>query len=322
MREKLFFAILVTASLGTLLPVARAQDQNVLETLVAYDQAFLSNFTLSAQASYPTTAFDPSQGRCTALVRITGDGAQYAMNCTQLSMDEPHFTPDRVKREYDETGDYVLNYTKDLFVYLGPERWKTRIDQERKTIDSQNRVLEEKSGKPLFDVRPVGHQDPKNRIFRFLLPLGRGYSELLDTVIASEETKEGLLKVFARGALFSPNMGVWELDIDPKAEFLVRSATFSVDEGKHQSVMRRDDPETGSALEGLDLPLWKKGSFLLASNYEISVELSSTSNRADDHLLGQVESAVNTVAADSTLLDFAALSSEGKPLVLRGVETP
>ncbi|MCA9443630.1 MAG: hypothetical protein KC964_22710, partial [Candidatus Omnitrophica bacterium] len=261
----------------------QAQDQKILETLTAYDQAFFSNFTLTAKATFPTTAFDTSQGDCTSIVRISGNGSELAMARSQISMTPPRFSPDRVKREYDERGDYELNLTKDLYVYLGPDRWKTRIDQERRMITPASEVVETQVGAPVFDIRPVGHPDPKNQIFRYLLPLGRGFSDLMETVLSSEKTKDGFIKVYATGSLFSPRTGIWEVNIDPESEFLVQSATFTVDGSDNQHFMFHD-VVSGSVLDKSDLPLWKAGTFYLASNYKISIELSSTSNRADDHL--------------------------------------
>jgi len=297
----------------------QANGEEVLEILTAYDQAFLASFTVSAEATYPTTPFDRSQGDCTAMVRITGDGRQFAMSCEQKSMDNPRFSPDRVDRSYDSEGNYTLGYTKNLFVFLGSDRWKSRTEQERRSIDAADRILQTERSTPLYDIREVGHHDQKNRIFRFLLPMGRGFSSLLHEVVNVEYEKDGLVKVTAKGIVFSPNNGVWELDIDSKNDYLVRSATFTEEGDGNRSTMRANF-ESGVVTS--DVPVWKEGTFHLGPDYGIQVRTIDLSAKTDDRHLGRVESVVNTVESKSTLLDFSTPDMEGKPLVLRGFEGP
>lgn len=296
-----------------------AKGNPILENLVAYDQAFLSGIDLSIEATHPTTAFDITQGYCTSIVRITGDGTELAMDSRQSKMDSPRFAANRLEPDYEEDGNYVVSYTKNLSVHLGPESWKTRIEQERRSVDSRNTVVRTSPASPLFEVRSVGHEDAKNRVYRYLLPLGRGFSDLLEQVTSSSAIDGGLLRITATGSLFSPNMGDWEIILDSEKDYLVRSATFTRS-GSDWKTTVICDPSGGVTQEGLSL--WNRGTFNLASNYDISVQLLGYSDKTDGDLMDRVKQEAQTVRENSTLIDFGVLDEFGKPLVLRGIDVP
>jgi hypothetical protein len=324
MKQKAFSNIFAWLLCGVLWPGANhaqdaANEGQIIETLVAFDQAFLSGINLTLEATHPTTGFDISQGYCTSIVRITGDGTQLAMDCRQIKMNSPRFAANRLEPDYEEDGNYVVNFTKNLSVYLGPDSWKTRIDQERQAVDPANAVVRATPASPLFEVRTVGHQDPKNRVFRYLLPLGRGFSDLLEKITSSTPLEDGLLRITATGSLFSPNMGEWEIVLDPQSDYLIQSATFTREGSDTKATVVCDT--MGGQFDG-GLSLWNKGAFQLASNYDISVQLIAFSDKTDGNLLGQIEQAAQTIQENATLIDFGVLDANGKPLVLRGIGAP
>ncbi len=299
---------------------AQAQNSNILETLTVYDNAWLASLKMELVATYPTTAFDKDQGFCTASVKMSSDGDQQAFVINQLGMDPVHFSGDRRSADYTESGDYTLTYAKRIMVHFGSDSSKIRIDNERKKISAKDNSIETSAGSPFIEVHPKNHYDSKNRMFRFLLPLGRGFSELLDEVTEVTTSEEGLLYLTARGNLFSPNSGQWFLEIDPERDYLVRAATFSHPGSSHKSSFKGDIQSGMSART--ELPIWNAGSSALIEGYEIDVQLIGYTAQPDLLLQEEVSSEVNRIAPKSTLIDYVVSDENGQPFILRGLAVP
>lgn len=313
------FRLLALLAAFFLEPATQAQQTGMKDMLDAYDQAFLSACTLNLTATYPTTAFDSRQGRSAAAVHVTSDGKEQALQLEDLQMDPPVFSAHRLERDYDNNGNLVLSHHKRTFVFLGTESWKCRFDPEEIRVDSSGKVAGAVKRPPHIDSRPVGHPDSANYFYRFVLPLGRGFSRLIETVTGIEAGENGIANVTARGTMFSPNVGTWQLEVDTGHDYLIRRAEFLQDGANHSSVMSAT--ETAGISKG-DIPLYREGSFALASDYVINVTLIDYTNAVTPALISDVRLAVDTLAEDWTLLDFGRTNENGSPFVVRGAKVP
>jgi len=294
-----------------------AEELSVKDYLEAYDQAFLSAFTVTLQATYPTNAFDGMQGSSTATVTIASDGTQQALRLESSHLDPLVFNSARIGNQYDDAGNYTISHHKAEYVHLGADSWKTRTDFEHFTISPQNVVLKKTPASPLNAVHPKGHPDPANVLFRYLLPLGRGFAQLVDEVVSVEERPSGISIVRASGTLFSDQSGTWLLEVDTTRDYLVQTARFRRDGADYDSVV---SPVSSAGTLGAEIPLYREGSFSIIPSYAVSVRLTDYTRQATMSLIHDVQEAVNAVGRRSTILDFGRIDGDGMPLVLRGVD--
>lgn len=287
--------------------------------LEAYDQTFLAGCFLDLEATFPTTAFDRGQGLSTFHVQITSNGGEQAMVLQHVQAERNVYSTNHVTTHYDQGGNYVLAHHKQEFALLGSASWKMRTDMERRTIDPAGKVVNAEARKPILEIRPVGNPDAANLLYRYVLPLGRGFSQLLSSVTTVIVDEKSIAYVEARGTLFSANEGTWLLEIDTARDYLVRSAVFTVD---GDSISSEVQPMEGGGVLGKDVPVYRQGSFALMPDYVISVSLKSYNQGASDAVLNVVRTAVGAVGEKWTLMDFTRTNENGSPFALRSAAIP
>ncbi len=299
------------------LGAAPAQDMQlpILEMLDAHDQAFFSACSVKLRATFPATGFDPGQGLVSADITMTSDGTDKVILVERNDPASPLFKADRFDKDYDEAGNYRLTLAKRNFVLLGPDAWKRRVDFRTLEITPQNSVTRISADSPLIEVTPVNHPDSANLFYRYVLPLGRGFSGLLTEITGVEEQESGMVRVTARGTSFSPAQGLWELEVDLTRGCLVTQAFFQVDGGG--STSRTQAGEEATAV-GPELPVLDRGTFFLASDYAISIEVLEYQRAAVPSLIADVRQAITAPGGNFTLLDHSNKDGAGAPLVVRG----
>jgi hypothetical protein len=167
---------------------------------------------------------------------------------------------------------------------------------------------------PHIAIYPAGHQDAANLYYRYLLPLGRGYAQLIDEITTAAVDNRGFAVVGGRGHLFSPQRGTWHLEIDLNSDCLVRQASFTLDGATSRTFV-----STGEGLLKSDISLLQRGRFDLAG-YPVSVAVMAYSRKCDREILSTALSRVNNVAELpnlTTIMDFHAVDGDGIPLVAR-----
>jgi len=303
----LFFASLFTR--------ASAQDGAIKDVLEAYDHEFLLSYTLGLVASYPTSAFDMSQGVSTSTVTVTGDGARATLRMERIATEPVFYARNRRPRSYDEHGNYLLAYNERQIISLNETAWKVRTDVGRIAITQADTLASSPTMvPPRIEVYPPGHQDPANLFYRYLLPLGRGYAQLIDEITGVTISELGIASVEARGRLFSRYSGNWHLEIDTTKDYLVRRATFTQD-GATTTTFLCESEDYRDA----DIPLFGRGCFLL-TDYEVSVRLMFYSTESDNGLLARASGEVDDIEMlpnMTTIMDFNAIDGDGMPLVTR-----
>ena len=130
--------------------------------------------------------------------------------------------------DYDPNGRLIVwRHTRERSL-LEPDFQGHSDELKCILVSPDGQTTEYAAGNPSFDFyRP----DDMQRYSLFLYPIlatGRGFSKYLSEVIEMHKTKDGLVNFSARG--FSP-LGVaqiWQMVVDPNANYLVRSASYKL----------------------------------------------------------------------------------------------
>lgn len=326
--------------LGNVSSFGQAVDlrKDIKSILEVYDTEFLSSFYLELNATMPTH-FDMEHGRCSATVILTGNENGKYLRLDKNSLDPIKYDHANLYNSYDKQGNFVVNYEKGISIDLEAKDWRIRRDNESVAINSSDQIVSAPlMTSPRLEIFPTGHHDAANLFYRYILGLGRGYSQLIDEVTSASLDTQGITTVRASGSLFSPHGGTWILEIDTRADYLVRKATFTVAGGSAPTLIA----QSSTYHEAL-IPLYEKGTVAL-SDYVINIELKNYTEIFDEQKARKVKARVTyekqtattdsqlavagaqTVTADApaaedllpkgaTIMNFSSIDSDGMPLM-------
>jgi len=213
---------------------------------------------------------------------------------------------------YDNQGNYYLNYDKTITVSLEDADWRVRRDAQQLVINPVSLLVSVPRSLPArVEIFPAGHQDPANVYYRYVLPLGRGYSQLIDTITSVTLDEAGIATAKATGKLFSPYPGQWTLEIDTQNDFLVRKASF----------VRNGNTAPGWTCQSVGIyeapiPLLAEGVASLAEDYMIKVNLRRYSSDCDGSFAAALRDKVRRkelLPSGSLMLDFKSIDNDGMP---------
>jgi len=308
---------LVVSLLFAFLPrPTRAEElspETMEDILQVYDSEFLSSYGLRLLYSAPTSVSDKAQGYSTATVAMVGDEQGQYLVSNRMALSPISFSPGMNPRAYRADGSYLLSTIKTRQILLSPEGCRVRNDGEVFVVSQGNSVLASFLGQPLVEAYPSGHQDPANLFYRHLLPLGRGYSQLIHNIEDVQVDDRGLATVRARGVLFSPDLGNWQLEVDLGRSCLVRRAVFEREGTEGPALVVNSEGYWESAV-----PLAMRGSLRFAGDYAVSVTLTDYPAEPDRAVKESVRNAVNVSPSEGALIvDFGSMDGDGVPLVVR-----
>jgi len=267
----------------TLVVSASAGDPNEMyDALDSYDQAFLEDCTLDLTAVYPASYGDPSQGDLTSRVLITSNGPTQAMDLTGTSVGPFSYEADSVSHDHDPAGNYVMSHNQEESILIEPTGCTYRVAPQKTVIDQAGSVVESGVAPPRIDSYPAGAHRPCNLLYRYVLPLGRGFSQLIDSVTVVSEGPDGISTVTASGSSFSDEVGTWNLEVDTHNDYLVQKAVFTHQSGK-TSLKLSPDPSAG--IWSSPVPLYRAGTFAL-SDYVVSVSLQDYTRETSSIAVG------------------------------------
>jgi hypothetical protein len=240
-------------------------------------------------------------------------------------MDPPVFSLDH-RSPFGERsdGNYSVSHVKQQFVYMGPESSKLRDDHVVVVVNPSGSVVTERLMKPMIRVGPSKDSDVVNSVYRFVMPLGRGYSQLIQKVTHVEMGPDGIAKVTAQGTSFSPYSGIWSLEVDTTRDYLVRRAEFSMNGKAPEKIISASE---AAGITSGKIPLYKQGSHANPSEEdviddEIRVSLDDYTNASNPGLITAVRSAVENITEGTTLMDYTRKDKNGAPFVIRGIKVP
>lgn len=311
----LLTVLLLTTHGGTA-PAAISPAGDLKDILENYDHQFLSSFRLELDATLPTH-MDTVHGHSQAIIIATSAPHGQHLDLVRSTIDPIQYLKTGSFIGAPSSGTMVLNYDKHLAISLEDQDWRIRRDPESIAVDASSKPTRPaKMIAPRLDIYPKGHQDAANLFYRYILPLGRGYAQLLDRVTDASTDPNGIITVQAEGTLFSPYRGTWNLEVDTRAAYLVRKATFT----------RQGAPNPGLICEASHLhegaiPIYEEGSLRLSTNYLIQVKLKQYSSTPTDalSLRAKVKDTISseTLPESSTIMDFRSIDSDHIPRIMR-----
>lgn len=229
--RRMFAAVLGAALLLLCPKPASAGDPktDMKDYLTLYDSLFLESFALEVKATMPTH-LDGHHGVSQARLRLAGDASGKYLEVLREQIEPIKYNPSDPKGSYDKEKNFVFGYDKLVSVQLGESDWRVRHDAEVRVIAPNGQSAKAPQMAPArLEIYPVGHQDPASLFYRYILGLGRGYSQLIQEVTEVSVDERGLATVKAKGSFFSPHGGTWTLLVDTAADYLVRKASFVLD---------------------------------------------------------------------------------------------
>ena len=251
--------------------------QDLQQILSVYDYEFLSSFKIKIQASIPRWPL--GQGYYAAEVELTGNADEQFLKKTTV-----------------EKGNSPRE--KNRYIALESIRAVVRDDP--------------------YDLLPFVNKYPASSgqalayFFRYVLPLGRGYSQFISHVDSVTPAGPGLITVQAHGFGFSRRPGKWELQVDTAKQYLVTKAAFTRDGASKPTYVSESQGYYDS-----EVALTERGTFYPAPIYKISVSLVDYARAFDEALKTEVLDKVNAQPPDVLIRDHNIMDSDGTPLVIR-----
>lgn len=315
----LAMGLFLAASAITLHAAAALSANDLKEILENYDAQFMASLRIELDVVEPTHA-EPIHGKCRETVIIASDAAGKQLDLTRTDVDPVKY----VKTQYNlpardgKGGDeFLLCYDKHVAMSQKTGLWSIRHDAESIGVGSDNRISRPASmAAPNLDLFPGVNQDAANLYYRYILPLGRGYAQLIDKITSISIDAAGIATVTAAGSLFSPYSGVWNLEIDTKAGYLVRKAAFVQNGAKRQGlVCTASKPRAGA------LQVFTEGVLTLGQDFQISTKLRSLSFDQEEVRFSkskmQDATTSETLPAGATIMDFRSVDGDMMPKVQR-----
>lgn len=225
---------IMTASLClSLCPLANAgppTGEALLQSLRANDAALFDGFTLSMSMRTPPGHSRLDDERAEEHCTITGNPATRGLTKRGTYAQRPRYhavgSAGYDAMDYDTDGNlYVWRPVRTAVLKtLGLNDVYSR--QLMTVLSSEGDVIKEEAYETLARYRPSG-KDSLYEFDRILLVAGRAFSQHLTAITDVTEMPDGIIKVTAAGSYGSGMKGTWELTVDPVAENMVRSATFT-----------------------------------------------------------------------------------------------
>ena|GEM_PF-2289138 len=211
-----------------------ADGQDILSKMRSFDEAFLQSHTIVLRIQIPAkreNEYERGQ-KITKITTTSHDGA-IAVEREISYTDMPAY------REKTPATD--INYRPDGRLIV----W--RHTRERSLLESDfqghsdeltcvlvspdGQTTEFEAGNPSFDLyRP---SDAKRHLFMWIpvWSTGRGFARSLSRINEVSQSEDGLISFTASGFLHPRVQGTWRMVVDPKAGYLVRSASFAAAQG-------------------------------------------------------------------------------------------
>lgn len=293
-----------------------AQEQSasgMRDRLVLYDQEFLSSFSVKAEASIPYPMKDRDSFK--ANLDLTGADSQQFLRRSTRDLGNPKYLP-QSKDVHDEEGNLLVQQEKESYIVLDQGKGTVRSDSQTVAVSPGGTVKPSSMMQPCLNKYPVNNDDARNLFYRYLLPLGRGYSGLLSRVDRVIQSSGSAVTVEGVGFCFSPHPGKWVLTVDTRNQYLVTRATFTRDGANSPTLVCQSEGVLGKVI-----PLGQKGTLTLGG-YVISVVATDYARAIDESVKADVLKKVNVAPPEVLLIDYGVIDSDRTPLVVKGQSVP
>ncbi len=220
----LFTLVATLAVTGT----ARA-DEDLLHALAQRDAQWAAGLSATFTTRALSHMQDTAQGDAVSIVRLTHRGDATAVLAATNHMTPPMWrSPTSIGYQavdFDRVGNLVLWRNVKKTGVSGAASGTARILSQMSVIDAGDVVVERDTHEHEHRY-PGGSMDAVYEFEHFQLALGRGFSQFIQFIHEVTESSDGRLQVVAPGNYGPTLWGVWHLEVEPAADFLVRKARF------------------------------------------------------------------------------------------------
>jgi hypothetical protein len=279
------------------------------DILAAYDTEYLSDFELTLHASFPT-AHNLKQGFSRSSIEINASGGETAlkMNCT--GADPFRFVADD-QNSYDATGNYFVSHEIGQFIMIDANEARVLHLPELLLIGKDSSILKKSSLMARrMEKLDRNHADALNQVYRYILPLGRGFSMLMGEVNKVSIDANGIADVESSGTLYSSYPGLWRLKVDTLHEYLIIGASFTRQGNATPDFTSQCSPNLMTG------PLCASG-VCRFSDYEITVSSAVYSSQPNATAISEARMMTDPVKTPANIhvLDFRRVNSDGLPTI-------
>jgi len=285
--------LLMVASVLSLFILCPVYCQDVKQILEAYDYEFLSKYVLEMECYDDINLYAGATPEyATRSVRMTGNDINQFAIIKLLQSPAFSFHEGEKSTRYDEQGNYQALLPWASILMLNNDYWK-QCDLIHSAAINDGGVIVSQKTEPIRSIYKPGSEAPDMNYYKYILPLGRGFSQRIDKIEDVNLTSDGVAIVKARGHHFFDQdkpwrFGNWRFEVDTKNKYLVRNAVFVTDELGQVTTYR-----SGTAIyNGVEnLPLYENGATYTGdeSNFFLRVHLRSFKAEYDDSLRGICE---------------------------------
>ena len=319
-----FFVFFISSSTSAAVP-------DVVQILHTYDTALAGGLRMNLLWNEPTDIENPREpGYVQSEVEITGSlNGLIAMESRLSSFFPPaYLAPEERRSTLNPTEpNYPICAAEELRVCIRP--MKPSAYQKILTqyfISPTDEVVKRVRLTPITDLFPKG-KDAQCLyvVYRNILTLGRGFSQLLDAEVQVSPNEDGSYLLRGRGKHFFPGEGEWTIEVLPALDYLVRKASFTpkgAAEPEYEYIGDQNQERVG---EAQGIPLWRSGEFHsnVGAGCVVQVELKDYARACDDALARDVEEMVDKRVDYLTIRDHQLIDGDGIPLMTTvGEESP
>ena len=291
-----------------------SSTDSIIDILQAFDHEFQTSYEIKMNVGmrFPVK-FD---GITTSTVTLLSNGPKRGLISELKQMSSHSYRDNQENKRYDEDGNYKIFRQARRVISLDSEDYcKERIETNVYFVDQENQIKRTKSMKPSISMYPPSHNIPSTFYYQRALPLGRGYSQLLNDVLIVKEIGDEILYVEATGSNFGLVDGTWELEIDTEKDYLVKKALFRVDDSTSSIKINFKNTNYICSNDD-DLPINLIGSYEV-NVLSLDIVTLSYSRACADNVFIDILSNFSNLSSKTNIYDFNLVDSEGIPLVVR-----
>jgi len=294
--------------------VMSGESEEIWILLKAYDDAFFSSYSINFQASFPITS-TTEEGIVIREVNITGDDTRHAMVLKRPQLEVGRFFP--LKNSLGTLRNdkpFYLGVPINMFIFLSDTNSTIFYEMERITLFENHISASSLDAQSHIEIFPPDHENPNSNYFKFILPFGRGFTRLLNSINSVNTNEDGIMFIEGNGNFFSDDLvGIWQLEVDTNNDYIVRKSEFVV---PNISRIVTVSNVTNIFNDGIT-QLFNEGKFIFTDFHITNVTLSSYSNNVDESLIDEVSTKINSYSAGDLILDHNVIDSEGNVLTIK-----
>lgn len=227
--------MMVVAGLFVMLLFAKssAEDlngQELLDKLRSYDSAFLDSQTISMEMEKPVN-WNRADERQKIAIALTIDNGSIGWEEDISYLSDVRYRGDLVPQNYDKDGNlFVWNVTRKQG--LIENDFQARRKEMVLLLVSPTGDFTEVEAAPVVEFRQPSDRTKSIQYKSVIWSTGRGFADHLKEIVETKKDESGLIHFTAHGNFVSNRDGLWEMVVDPKSGYLVRSASFTGNGGR------------------------------------------------------------------------------------------